>query len=508
MTRLVLAIRYLRKRVASTSCHDFGQIEWPPHPARVYMALVAAHGEDRPEDKATESAEVGALKWLAGLSPPVIAAADAEPRTAVVCHVPVNPDPNPQEKWGLITRTNKKEKAAQPLQGLSVGRVRQPRTFPSAHLEHDTVYVEWSDAHGLEVHRSALERICRRVTRIGHSSSLVQVWLADELPAGLPRWIPSDAGGRQLRVPCEGLLDELKRIHKMRCDGNDIRPVIGTWQTYRRADAYGHAPPGTVWTDELVVLRLSPKQRHHRWLSLPATLEVARRLREALIATAQQQRWMPLPEWVSGHKEDGSPSESPHVAIFPLAFVGREHADGHLLGVGLAVPADAEHAPPAQRRRFVRLVRQITELRLGRLGVWSLAELTWESPPWNLQSRAWTAWPDGARCWGSVTPVVFDRHPKARQRAEAERQAAAQVADGCERIGLPRPRVVEILPVSPHPGAPASHEFPRLRRKDGSERQHRHVRLWFDEPVCGPIAIGAGRYRGYGFCRPVRDGET
>lgn len=51
------------------------------------------------------------------------------------------------------------------------------------------------------------------------------------------------------------------------------------------------------------------------------------------------------------------------------------------------------------------------------------------------------------------------------------------------------------------------HAFPRLRRKDGSERRHTHAILVFDEPVRGPILVGAGRYRGYGFCRPM-EGET
>jgi hypothetical protein len=40
-------------------------------------------------------------------------------------------------------------------------------------------------------------------------------------------------------------------------------------------------------------------------------------------------------------------------------------------------------------------------------------------------------------------------------------------------------------------------------RKDGSERRHTHAILVFDEPVRGPVLIGAGRYRGYGFCRPL-----
>jgi len=57
--------------------------------------------------------------------------------------------------------------------------------------------------------------------------------------------------------------------------------------------------------------------------------------------------------------------------------------------------------------------------------------------------------------------------------------------------------------VSAHLGAPASHQFPRLARKDGSECRHTHAILIFDRPVVGPVLLGAGRYRGYGLCRPL-----
>ncbi len=67
------------------------------------------------------------------------------------------------------------------------------------------------------------------------------------------------------------------------------------------------------------------------------------------------------------------------------------------------------------------------------------------------------------------------------------------------RIGRPAQRRASQLHFAPAP----AHAFPRLRRKDGSERRHSHAILIFDEPVRGPILIGAGRYRGYGLCRPL-----
>ena len=31
--------------------------------------------------------------------------------------------------------------------------------------------------------------------------------------------------------------------------------------------------------------------------------------------------------------------------------------------------------------------------------------------------------------------------------------------------------------------------------------------LWFEEPVAGPVVIGAGRQRGLGLCVPVDDAD-
>lgn len=83
------------------------------------------------------------------------------------------------------------------------------------------------------------------------------------------------------------------------------------------------------------------------------------------------------------------------------------------------------------------------------------------------------------------------------------------IKDACIRIGLPEPREAIVTQVSAHPGVPPSFSFPRLKRKDGSERRHSHAILIFNEPVCGPMLIGAGRFRGYGACRPMnRDSES
>ena len=79
------------------------------------------------------------------------------------------------------------------------------------------------------------------------------------------------------------------------------------------------------------------------------------------------------------------------------------------------------------------------------------------------------------------------------------------VAEACQRIGLPRPVDVVLSQVSLHLGVPHSRQFPAMRRKsDNGRLQHTHALVTFATPVSGPIILGAGRYRGYGMCRPVQ----
>ncbi len=203
---------------------------------------------------------------------------------------------------------------------------------------------------------------------------------------------------------------------------------------------------------------------------------------------------------LSGHHTNGDPLEAPHVAFLPLGFVEHEHADGRLLGVALTLPKDLS---PMTRRHALRAIGRVQVVRAGRLGAWRVERPMAARPPYNLLPETWTAYPHGATHWSTVTPIVFDRHPKSDDPREYQRELASMVADACRRVGLPLPRTVIPSPVSAHLGVPPCDAFPRLQRKDGSLRRHIHLILTFDEPVCGPLLLGAGRYRGYGFLRPI-----
>lgn len=277
-----------------------------------------------------------------------------------------------------------------------------------------------------------------------------------------------------------------------------IRPNFGKWHGYARAGAEPTVPPevpGSVFDPHFVVLAIRGRR-----VSLSAALKLTAALRGLLMRECPVQ---PLPEWFSGHDAGGHPATAPHLAMAPLPFVGAKHADGRVMGMALFLPRELTlfdaravlnpmlHAADTGLPRKLRLFD----------GKWlecSLEVDTRERPPYNLQTRTWTA---PSRNWASVTPVVLNRHFDGTDRWE---RAAESMKDACEHIGLPRPGGVLLQPVSLVEGVPHAREFPRLSRKsDGGRQSHAHATIVFKEPVAGPVLVGAGRFRGYGLCRPI-----
>jgi CRISPR-associated protein Csb2 len=521
---LALGIRYLNGFAAAAEPDARDRPEWPPHPARVFMALAAAHFQS-----GQDPAERTALEWLESLSPPALRTPAATVRATVTHYVPVNDKPGDQ--------TRPPTALIQSLPHLT--RDRHERTFARAWLDDEIAYLLWPDVVADTPLAPALDALCANVTRIGHSMSLVQMWVADATEAGAPNWIADDVRAEiQLRVPGPGMLADLKRRYNgpavdayaalvtaakdaadapsRRAARRRLREAFGAsppprlWPQASRYCGYARPQPpgperripGTVFSPHLVVFTLEAHRGPYQALDLSCVATVVERWREALVSRSND-----LPErirgMVSGHDHAGAPLTRPHLAFVPLAFVGHPHADGHLVGLAAVFPQDLD---AEDRRQALRALGRVDDLRLGPLGVWRLGRDLTARPLWNLRPEAWTAHPRGATHWATVTPVAFDRHPKVKDRAEAQRETAGMIAEACTAIGLPRPREVIVTSVSPHLGAPPAHLFPRLRRKDGSERRHAHAILVFDEPVRGPVLIGAGRYRGYGACRPLRDG--
>jgi CRISPR-associated protein Csb2 len=570
---LTIGIHYLQGVVVA-SHGEHGRVEWPPHPARVFMAMVAAHYQT-----GADIAQREALKWLEKQIAPEIHAPDAIPCRVVTHYVPVNDD----RSQFFRDPNTKKIKFYQEISGISLRRNRQDRTFARASLSSNTVMLHWPDAAPTQPVRDSLAALCGKVTRIGHSSSLVQMWVAESIPAGLRRWVEDEKHGTlRFRVPREGTLKDvldasfngeavarycelkvrefeadtavadaetrhkaaqaevksakeanadkaaqkaLKHTTKVAKKAFDDartarqfieqslvaefphgeprqdRPRISTYASYAKAEEIIDVPPmtGSFFSPHIAVFSLERVDGPYRSLDLAGTLALTDRWREAMASHAND--FSPETQsLLTGHAPDKSVLQTPHVAFLPLGFVGHPHADGRMSGVGLALPAEMS---AGVRADVLHVAARVRELKLGRLGAWKLAPSTMARPLETFRPATWTAHPEGATQWSTVTPIAYDHHPKAKDKAGYLAEVAGMIRTGCEYIGLPRPREVVVTPVSAHLGVPPSYAFPRLRRKDGSERRHTHAILLFDMPVRGPLIIGAGRYRGYGLCRPM-----
>ena len=105
-----------------------------------------------------------------------------------------------------------------------------------------------------------------------------------------------------------------------------------------------------------------------------------------------------------------------------------------------------------------------------------------------------------------MTPVALDHHSKAKSKGAYLSECARSVKEAVERVVIGATVVeVQVGPVSKHLGVPDAGSFPRLKRKDGSERRQHHATVRFDRPIIGPLIVGAGRYRGYGLFRPFAE---
>lgn len=526
-----LGIRYLNGwAMAAADGAKKERAEWPPHPGRVFMALTAAFFEsDRlPAHRA-------ALEWLERLPPPAIAASGYKERTPVTHYVPVNDASAPAIHLERIAAAS----PAQVRDGLALlpeQRSRQPRQFPVAIPHDDTVHFIWQEVDPPGAHRDALADLCAQVTCVGHSASLVQMWLADQ--AAAPTWRPADAGppGARLRVPSLGRLHalevafnesqhlswlqmeqaieqakgkvktELKAERKQRFDDRPPaarRPTAGLWAGYEavQTEPAGLPTASTTFSERLLIFRQIGGKR----LSLESTLLLTQTARDYVLKACPVQ---PPPEWISGHTSDGRPSRDPHLAALPLAHVGHEHAQGHLLGFALAAPRGIE---PIEIGRCLSPLFDLDDegapkpfkLYSGDRFEASFQFDLADDAPRALKAETWTGPASGATTWASVTPIVLDRHGKSD---DPWQEAEETIKLACERIGLPRPIHVLVGSVSHFIGAPPAGGkrggYPHLLRKDGGRRHQVHALLTFTQLVQGPLLIGAGRFRGYGLCRP------
>src|SRR6267378_4469422 len=253
---LTIEVELLGGRYAATEHNDRTRAEWPPHPARFFSALVAALHDKDPFD----AQEREALLWLEQQPSPSLdvdlnVGEDIGRRRVLDVYVPVNdislvgdiekPLREAQEivvslaaatKTPEIERELKKARKAVEKEEKKLAdhlaeqqviddepaktelataaallpdrRTRQVRTFPVVFPARSCFAFIWPEQAPAGL-RPALDHLCERVTRLGHSSSLVRCVIVERTIT--PTLVPNDDGEQVLRVVGAGQLDRLDK---------------------------------------------------------------------------------------------------------------------------------------------------------------------------------------------------------------------------------------------------------------------------------------------------------
>ncbi|HQR08945.1 MAG TPA: type I-U CRISPR-associated protein Csb2 [Gemmatales bacterium] len=471
-----LRVELLLPRAIMTRPEDRESAEWPPHPDRVFMALAAAWGES-----GEESAGKAALEWLEGLPAPKLAIAlEYAERTSFTTYVPVNDDSSPIGKKGPFGQ----------LGTVPLGRNRQPRSFPAAVPYSPVFHLLW-DADAPAPVQAGITELCRYITYLGHSASPIRMDVSsDAVP---PTLIPAERG-MPLRVFGRGRLAELKQRY-----GAGLRPTPSRWQKYASPVVNDNA--GVIagpFDPALFVFRVAGGRR---W-GLESCGLLAKTVRDTLMSRHVANP----PEWLSGHAPNGV-SKLDRPAYLPLAFAGDAHADGHVLGMAIAIPAQFEHteklfellcmhgvAELDEQTPFLAL--QVTHPQFGNVGH---CTLEFDDRPDRLRSHLnlrTATWTRPAHRWVTVTPIVLPQFPRRQLRPEDVVRSAIVEA------GYPEPASVRVSAAPMLSGVPHARAFHVKHREKRPPRPLIHAEIEFDQPVRGPVIVGSGRYLSFGFCRP------
>ena len=493
---LAIEVNFLTGRFVATAHHNRSESEWPPHPARLFSALVAAWGEggDTPDPHERE-----ALEWLEAQLPPSIVVPDGTPRKVLTHFVPVNDQHFDSKKL--------KEGKTRLVPSFLDDRPKQGRTFPSITPEEPRVTYLWDSAPSPEI-TEALDGLTERVTRIGHSSSLVSCRLANDPPS--PNRIPSEVG-ELLRCVREGQLSALESLHQRHL-ANKPRPLPFELIRYKKVAADKSDEMYPIVPDtagEWLIFEFEPRDR-----SVPSfqTIKITSVFRSALLHYADD----PIPESISGHKSNGQPSPDPHVGFLALPWVQYEHSDGRIMGAAINLPESMdEDSKNAVYRAIAKWEAERDEeplkLTFGTKGDMSMTRVTGPSQLVTLRRNRWTG---ESQRWVTATPIALPTHPgqlskgTPTSRAKAWAKAEEIVANSCRHVGLPEPTDV-VVSFSPFiPGARPASKYPafKQRGRDGNQVARRlvHAAVTFDQPIRGPLLLGSGRFLGLGLMAPIR----
>ena len=434
--------------------------EWPPSPARLFAALVAADGT-RQACRVTDGKE---LAWIERLPPPAIHA-DGRP-----CHQLLEPRYVVRHKGSAEKGTHQEYVGR--LGAVSRAGVRVAPRDPR-------VVYSWNVESLPDEIVDALRRRAARVGYLGTSDTPVRVRVTTRPAAtSSDTFAPDQRGDLVIDVPAPGRLQVLDRMYDEWCArGASVSrvqfPALQQSVRYRSPGSAAPADRGDVaaW------LRLGEPVSGRRLSTVTALFK------EAVLSQHQRIFGEP-PAMLHGHGFSASGYEIARYLALP--DVGYRWSRGRIHGLALWLPPDSDPAARRRARDAAFAIRRLT----GRGVDVSVAPSDGEARPLATHPDRWLR---PSRGWVTACPAIHER----RRPLDL-----AEVARWCRHAGLAEP--VAFRSARTPLVAGALDLAPVEVNRPGRPRlPYSHVELLFEQAVPGPVVIGSGRQRGFGLCVPV-----
>ncbi len=469
----------LHLHITFTAGHYHGA-EWPPAPARLFQALVAAShsGAFGLHEPARRDA---ALRWLEQQPPPLIRAALlTQQHEALVEYVPNN------DNRRSHIRAEK-----------SMSRWSMPYAEASLIYEYPVEAAALGHAGDIAVMACLIRYLGRTIdTTLAHgqvlpSSSLIPT-------STLPVWTAQGTSGAHL-LPAAGFLDFLnarypRSVSEMEPDfSNSARCTYNTAQQ----------PP----TEPLACYALhelgSDKPKAYPPWSLRAISGLVRgAMVEWAALPATQREFGPdrLAQLVHGHRHAGAsaPAEGGHFIIQPLPSQTRDFkADGWLRRVGI-IGRGCQNAE--DQALFDAMSRWLSTCTVRDQGI---ERYHLKPVPHTVADPLGLLRPlppeSGATVWRSITPIILPSLPR-RGRTPEDGLLRALVLQGILAGSI------DSIATFTGPVLPKTLNAREYNIASGTylaKYPRYHAEIRFKSPISGPLILGSGRYVGFGLFVPV-----
>lgn len=529
MAALLISVRFHDGRYHGTG-------DWPPAPARLFQALVAA----APKTNGTlEQKCHDALAWLERRAAPVIAA----PSRQVGQHVSLFVPNNDLDSVGgvadkIITRQGKKATA---ISFTRAGKSVRPRLFDAS---VPLLYV-WRFDDG----EAYAKRICEIADGLYQLGRGVDMAWADAqilnddgtIEARLAEYQgviyhPSEgensSGGTVLNCPEQGSLNSLIERHKagtqqfcsVKADGSVKTEFTNAPKPRFRSVTY-NSPAARLLFD---LRRITDGNSPFAPWPLKNAAALVQKLRDGAVDKLKKlNRPAPFDEGTVSKvfigRDATEADKALRTRIVPLPSIGHIHVDRSIRRVLVEVPPDCPIRADDVAWAFTGLViaSHGINAETGEITAqdYSIEQLVTADDDSQLRHYGIGREAISSRLWRSVTPLALPTAPRHMGRTQVKEQAK----NGSERQAENRSATHAVMQALRHAGLRHRVNNVRLQREPFEAKGERaeafaegtrfckhqlwHVEIEFAEAIVGPLLLGNGRYSGLGLMAPVRQAE-